>query len=126
MARPRKPTSVLRLTGAFKNHPERERDRENEPVVTEPLGEPPDKLDEAQAARWNEFAGWCPWLTVADRFVTEMACRLVMKIRNGEAKAPEYAILRGYLSDLGMTPVARSKVKVPGKLERKNAFKELA
>lgn len=126
MPRPRTPTTVLKLRGGFKKHPGREKARENEPVVTEPLGPADEKLDEAQAARWNEIAERCPWLTVVDRTAVEVVCRLWTTMRAGSFKAAEYLALMNCLGRLGMTPVDRSKVKVPGKLEKKNAFKELA
>ena len=126
MSRPRTPTTVLKLRGAFKNHPEREKERENEPEVTEPLGAAPDKLDESQTARWNEIATWCPWLTVADRVLVELVCRLWTASRNNTASPADYKTLLSALAHLGMTPVDRSKVKVSAKKTPKNKFRELA
>ncbi len=126
MGRPRKPTRVLELQGAFKKDPQRRAARENEPEVTEPLGPPPDKLNEAQSARWREIESWCPWLTVADRTTAEIAARLWQGMRDGTAKGPDLKTLLTCLSHLGMTPVDRSKVKVPGKQKAKNKFGELA
>jgi hypothetical protein len=54
MSRPRTPTAVLELRGAFKEHPERARERAGEPRPTEPLGEPPKRLKPADAMpKWR-------------------------------------------------------------------------
>ena len=42
MARPRKPTNILKLTGSAKKHPDRMRERENEPEEKDPIGKAPD------------------------------------------------------------------------------------
>ena len=122
MGRPRTPTAVLRLRGAFKKHPEREKEREGEPEVTEPLGDPPDCLNEAQVARWHEVSGWCPWLTVADRLGVEIVARLWVDLRDGKAGAPELKSLITCLSHLGMFATDRAKIKVPGKQKKANKF----
>lgn len=113
MSRPRKPTKVLELNGAFERNPQRKKDREHEPPPAGPLGDPPKHLDEALAARWREIQGWAPWLMETDQPLVESTCRLWMTIRNGVAKTADYTSLLGYLSKLGMTPVDRSKVQMP-------------
>lgn len=125
MARPRTPTTVLKLRGAFKEHPKREKEREGEPEVREPLGDPPDTFDESLTARWVEVSTWCPWLTIADRPAVEATCRLWTKMRNNDMKGGDWATLLGYLCRLGMVPTERSKVKVPGKKPKANPFGEL-
>lgn len=122
MPRPRKPTAVLKLTGAFAKNPKREKDREGEPEILEPLGPPPGNLNEAQSARWQEIAGWCAWLTVVDRPMVEIVAKLWQAVRDGEASPPELKTLVTCLSHLGMTPVDRSKVKVLAKPKAKNQF----
>lgn len=122
--RKRTPTTVLELRGAFKNHPERKAERVNEPQVTTPLGGAPDVFNEAQRARWSEIAEWCPWLTIADRPVVEMAVRLWQAMRDGGK--PDHKTLLACLAHLGMTPADRSKVKVPPKPEDKNPYAEFA
>ena len=111
--RPRTPTQVLKIRGSFEKHPERAKEREGEPTQWEPLGEPPQHLDEAHQARWREIAGWAPWLGDTDRPLVESTCHLWMAIRNGTAKSADYALLTANLSKLGMTPVDRSKVRMP-------------
>lgn len=127
MGRPRKPTRVLELSGAFKKNPQRRREREGEPEANEPLGDPPDRLDEAERARWIELSRDYTWLGRADRVALEMAARQMAAIIRDGGKASDYAVLRGYLSDLGGMAGSRSKIKVPGeKTKPKNAFGRLA
>ena|SRR6266446_5000468 len=113
MARPRTPTQVLKMRGAFENHPKRGKERDREPAQWEPLGDPPKHLDEAHQARWLEIAAWAPWLGETDRPLVEATCHLWMTIRNGTAKSADYALFTANLSKLGMTPVDRSKVQMP-------------
>lgn len=113
MGRPRKPTRVLELTGAFRHDPQRRRERENEPEPTPGLGKPPACLSESQKARWREIAKYCPWLTVADRPMVEMTARLWQLMRDGAASVGEIKQLAANLAHLGMTPADRSKIKVP-------------
>lgn len=63
MGRPRKPTRMLELSGYSAKHPERRKEREGEPIVTEPLGSPPAYLDESERACWEELSGMAYRLT---------------------------------------------------------------
>ena len=119
MSRPRLPTKVLELRGAFRHDPARRRQREGEPEPKGALGKPPDALDEAERARWKDIATWCTWLTIADRVIVEQTCRLWMLERHGDASAAQSKQLASNLGRLGMTPSDRSKVKVPGPPQRK-------
>ena len=126
MGRPRTPTKVLELRGSFKRHPERRVDRAGEPEVTEPLGDPPDDLDEAERARWIELAREMPWLGRADRAGVWAAAKQYAVLKRQGGKASDWAVFRGYLSDLGGMAGSRSKVKVPGAPAKKaNAFGQL-
>jgi len=55
MPRPRKPTNILKLTGADKRHPERMRERENEPENKNPLGDAPADLNKTEAKYWEQI-----------------------------------------------------------------------
>lgn len=72
MATPRKPTAILELNGAFKNHPARGRARANEPKPDPDLGLPPGRLTK------NEKAAWCE-IAVGDLIFNEhgAVCRVV-------------------------------------------------
>ncbi len=124
--RKRTPTSVLELRGAFKKHPERGRERDGEPEVTEPLGDPPDCLNEAIAARWREIAGWCPWLRAPDRVLLELTVRIWQGLRDGSASPADRKTLVTCLAELAMPVTERSKIKVPPKQADKNPYAELA
>lgn len=119
----RKPTNVLEIRGSFKKHPERRKERENEPRDDRELGECPGHLDEAQAQAWREIVEVAipGVLVAADALTVEMAARLVARMRNGDVRASEFAILKGLLGAMGMTPADRSKIIMP-KSESANRF----
>jgi hypothetical protein len=114
MARPRTPTSVLEIRGAFKANPQRAQDRANEPVVTEPLGEPPKTFTGDQIQAWTDIVNYAPKgvLTSADTLAVERAARLLAKIRMGSASETEGRSFDALLGKFGMTPSDRSKVSV--------------
>src|SRR5688572_24240769 len=53
VARPRTPTAVLELKGAFKKDPKRKKAREGEPVVEAPIGVPPKHIGEVAKSVWR-------------------------------------------------------------------------
>jgi hypothetical protein len=126
MPRPRKPTRTLELTGAFRKHPERRQERENEPQIDEPLGDPPDCLNEAERARWLDIAGMYPWLNFSHRLIVEQAARLWALERSGKAKTGDSKLLQTAIRILGGTPSDSSKVKMPPKPADTNPYAELA
>ena len=123
MARPRKPTAVLELTGAFQKNPQRR--RANEPKPTGSLGEPPVDFDEVLRALWQDLARMVPAgvLTNADRWLVELTCRTMRQVRKGTALAAERNLLLSCLSRMGLTPADRSKIAVP---QEKQDLDELA
>ena len=114
MSRPRKGFSELELSGSFAKHPERRRERENEPM---PRGElpknPPSYFTPEQAEIWRELRRGAPdgVLTDADYHCVELACILMAKVRAGEAKPSEIAVLSSLLARLGLTPADRNRVR---------------
>ena len=134
--RPRTPTNILRLRGVEKNHPERLKERENEPVNKSPLGNPPRHLSKAQKAAWREIVKYSisGVLGQADRIAVEMAATLLVKCRGLEyefqdkvkklwATNAEQNLLFKYLAQFGMTPADRSKINLPGQ-GKKNSFED--
>jgi phage terminase small subunit len=113
----RKTTAELALSGALDAKPGRYAGRRSEPTPMEPLGTPPDHLNTIQKAIWHEIADLCPpdVLFGSDRIVLEMVCRLIEKLRAGTIKALEQNLLLTSLQQLGMTPLARSRIAVPAK-----------
>lgn len=120
----RKPTALLELRNSFANNPARKRD--NEPIVTEPLGMPPDRLTEDQAMAWQEIANNCApgVLMQADRHSLEMAAVLLAEFwaNSVNMKGTHINLLERLLSKFGMTPSDRSKVTASGGAEKENPF----
>ena len=76
MARPRKPTALLELQGAFNHDPQRKRARQNEPLFTTPLPDPPETLRPYFAKAWRQIKARGYWLTSADQFLVKIAATL--------------------------------------------------
>ncbi|HEN8733336.1 TPA: hypothetical protein U8207_001723 [Pseudomonas putida] len=127
MARPRKPTNVLELTGAFKKDPQRRRED------AEPVGEltaPPAHINGAVLHAWKEIAKYAPRdvLTNSDRLTLELAANLLAQFRTNPLDFPAAKLVRleAMLGKFGMTPADRSKVGGGKKDAPKgNAFAEL-
>lgn len=129
MARPRTPTKILEARGAFVKHPERRRERAQEPVVNEGIGDPPHWLTAEQAVVWTETARVAgTWLTAADRILLEQFSVNVAFARKVQANpdgvpldAQAQGVILRQASMLGLSPSDRSKVKVPGGREKPKA-----
>lgn len=125
--RPRKPTELHVISGSASKHPDRMRERADEPEVDgEDLREAPapDHLDERLAAIWKEVTGYlhARVASAPDLIALEALVRLVGVMRSGEAVAADYARLQAYLGEFGMTPASRSKVAQGKKSEGKKGF----
>jgi hypothetical protein len=112
MSRPRKPTATLEQTGAFIKHPERKRDREGEPMPTEPLGDPPDRLGQEEKAIWYELSDQWPWAKKSDRVSMELIANLLATFRNKRYSVGELAQLTSQIGRMGGTPSDRTRIKV--------------
>jgi hypothetical protein len=110
MSRPRTPTAILELRGAYRKNPQRRRDRGGEPLITTPLGDPPAGLSDSEQAVWREMASIGHWLTGADRFLLEIAVSLVARHRAGELEGPATSKLIAALRNLGFAPVDRGRL----------------
>jgi hypothetical protein len=115
MGRPRKPTSILELTGAFEKNPNRAILRVNEPIPSNDVGDPPPYFNEYLTSIWNEIIeNAAPGVIKrSDRLVIEAWCQIIAYIRCGIAQAPTFAQHKAYAQQFGMTPAARSLVQVP-------------
>lgn len=130
MARPRKPTHLHVVSGSAKKHPDRMRERENEPA---PSGadlrdmDAPDHLDKMHAELWNELRHQLHPRVSSEQDATafEALVRLVMTMRLGNAAAADFARLQAYLGEFGMTPASRSKVAQSKKPEAPKGFAAL-
>jgi hypothetical protein len=113
MARPRTPTTVLELSGAFKNYPSRGRDRKDEPRIATALPEPPGYLDSGSAAMWLQMKSRGYWLTSADQFLVEIAATLMARYRIDELRSGDVSLLIGLLGKIGFSPSERGKMNLP-------------
>lgn len=115
MPRARKPTNVLKFTGAFDKNPKRGEQRKNEPKSTDPIGDPPPELEGHALTAWKRIVSECPpgVLTKRDRIVVQAAAVLTGRMIRGEDDAKLLSQLRVFLGELGMTPAAASKVSAP-------------
>jgi len=115
MARPRLPTALLQLRGAFKHDPSRLRARQHEPIVTTALPEPPPNLPKPARLAWLEIKSNGFWLTSADRFLVQIAATLMARYRFEEMKSGDVSLLIGVLSKIGFSPKERGSMKLPTK-----------
>lgn len=113
MARPRTPTKILEARGAFKKDPQRKR---NEPVVTTPLGSPPDWFDRNQADAWGELVSRVPpgIATSADWPVMCQCAVMFAKFVSSptEFTAAEHGRLSALLGKFGFSPSDRASLGV--------------
>lgn len=129
MGRPRKPTNILELKGAFKANPQRREQRKFEPKNLPALGDCPDWFSEVEKKAWADLVRCAPAgvLTSADEQSMELAARLLARsreaqiVRNnvtGELYAitgltsAEHGQLIQLLGKFGMNPADRSRVSV--------------
>ncbi len=103
MAPPRKSLAQAALSGALYKNPQRYRNRV-EPVVDEPLGDPPDYLKPAEVEAWEEFRVHLPWLNKSHRGITHIACVLQARMAADELGVPGMNLLRQVLGKMGATP----------------------
>jgi hypothetical protein len=131
MARNHLPKNIHILKGTAKQHPERMRERENEPVNKAPIGRPSKYLNTVEKRFFKEIVknSIDGVLGEADRIAVECAAQLLFKVRglniqDGEvvpASAGEQQLLIKYLGQFGMLPADRAKISIdPGK--KKSAF----
>lgn len=125
MGRPRTPTKVIEMRGAFRKNPNRKR---TDPQVKGPIGNAPKHLSAKEKKIWDEVVENAPVgvLTSADRIALEEMCSLIYERRYDLASMPcsKRNLLRSYVGVFGMTPGDRSRVNVPGPKER-NRFEGL-
>ena len=113
MARPRKPTAVLKFTGRFDGHPAKLAARSLEPGQRARLAEePPADLPAELHDVWRKLVAVAPLDVLADcdEYAVVAACILISRLYNMSITTAELAQLRIYLGEFGMTPAARSRV----------------
>jgi hypothetical protein len=109
MPRPRKPLALAKITGSYAKDPGRYRGR-NEPLVIDPVGDPPEWLTPSQADSWRSIVVDMPWLNSSHVGITGIAAILVAKMATGELGIPGMQLLRVTLGQMGGTPADFPKV----------------
>jgi phage terminase small subunit len=128
MPTPRKTTEQHRISGQLSARPQRFADqgRGTEPTPDPVVGNAPRHLNDAQKTIWREVMSEIPpcVATKADRLCIEIAVRMIERMRHvhvetdckpgcpGVMTSSDYSTLNRCLSQLGMTPSDRSKIKV--------------
>jgi hypothetical protein len=107
------PTALLELRGGFKNRPSRRRARENEPVVTTPLPDPPPSLSTPVKAAWAEMRERGFWLKAPDKYLVEIAATLMARYRLEDVKPGDVSLLIGLLGKIGFSPKERGTMNLP-------------
>lgn len=114
MGRPRTPSNILDITGAYRKNPQRR--HTGEPAPPNGIGSAPDSLPTDSKACWDELASnACPGtLGNSDRLWLERAACLLAKSRNkpDEFTSSNETALQAYLCKLGMNPADRSRLRV--------------
>ena len=127
--RPRKPTAVHDITGAFKKNPQRKKERSGEPVPVDGIDKvPPPHFNQFQSAVYLEILEQIPprVATVSDKIIVEITAVLLAEFRfMGKLKSADLSLLIKNLSQLGMTPADRSKINLPGAPKKENPFKKV-
>lgn len=102
------------MRGSFKQNPQRLKERQNEPVVMEPLGDAPEGWTGDKLQAWSDIVNTAPAgvLTKADRLAVELAAGLLARHRIMPITGTDLSQLSGFLGKFGMTPSERSKVSV--------------
>lgn len=133
MARPRTPSNVLELHGAFKKNPQRKR---KDPEGAGPFSvDPPAEMPGAVRPRWNEIVARLPKvaLTSSDEIAVEAAAHCLHGIRELGQHAWRDPLfgklsgeLRAWLGKLGMTPQDRTRIApLPEKPNAGNPFSDV-
>ena len=141
--RPPKPPELKLMQGTDRT----DRVNEDEPVAEERLGDPPKRLSKLAKEMWLEFAPVYWWLGDADRPTFERFCETFALLRKTTTEVnksgPVQTVKSGYettsgamqawskldtaldriASDLGQTPVSRTKIRT-GKKPVENPWSE--
>ena len=126
MPAPRKPTAIHALTGAMQAHPERFRDRANEPKPEPDNGDAPKWLDQDSEAIWHELQTEVAHgvLTRQDRRAFAMLCCLLAEFQASPTgmQTSRISVMNSLLGQFGMTPATRSKVTAAPDAKPENRF----
>ncbi len=114
MGKPRKPSAILEVNGAFKKNPNRRRN--NEPKIDKPVGKPPVYFDKEQVKMWNEIkASLVDGVALfSDKFSLELLCNTLVQYRRDPFTftAADKSQLKAMLSHFGMSPSTRANIEI--------------
>jgi len=124
--RPRKPSNILDISGAFKAHPERKAARANEPEVVGELGDAPDWMTPAQKSIWREIAKEMHKNVCGEQDRQQFASLVLVteRIRKPDAPIAAFAEQRMMLARFGLNPADRSRVQQGKPKKDDNPFAE--
>jgi hypothetical protein len=122
MPRQRQSLAQARATGAFYKNSKRYENRA-EPLVTEPVGDPPDWMRAEAATAWEDFRQRLPWLNRSHRGITEIASILIARMAAGTLGVPGMNLLRQCLGSMGATPATSRFTLTPEKEDEDPAAK---
>lgn len=121
MARPRTPAKILELRGAFAQNPQRRREDSEGSAPFE--AEPPTHLPQECVPAWRWIVSRLPLITLysCDEIAVECAARTLAGywLTRDLNHLKE---LRQWLTQLGMTPQARTKIPPAEKNDKQNRF----
>lgn len=126
--RPPKPTNLLELSGAYKKHPERRKQRANEPQpVSGALSPFQDMEGKTQSQAWDLLMVCIPpeLLTPTEWPVIYEMSRLMFLSWNDACTASERHLLAAYFGKFGMTPSDRARIQVSQEKKPQNRFADL-
>lgn len=115
MPRARTPLAKAKATGQdIGTNKARFEDRE-EPIVKDPLGDPPAWLKKAsEREAWETLRADLPWLNRSHRSLVAIASTILGRLIVGEDVGVQALnLLRQALGSMGATPSDASKVKMP-------------
>ncbi len=114
MGRPRKPSAILDLKGAYSKNPNRKRN--NEPKIDKPVGKPPSYFDKEQVKMWNEIKSSLVdgVALLSDKFSLELLCNTLVQYRRDPFAftAADKSQLKAMLSHFGMSPSTRANIEI--------------
>lgn len=125
--RPRKPTNLLELSGAYKKDPQRKKARQNEPSGGGGLGPyPGSRVGMTEEDAWNIIRTKAPKgvLEEADEEHVMLIARLMFLSWNDACTASERHLLATLLGKIGMNPSDRSRLQVASKEKPKNRWSD--
>lgn len=126
--RPRKPTQVLELSGAFKKDPQRKRARANEPQPLGSLPPYPGSMEGGtQEDAYNLIVATAPpgVLTDADLITVLELSRILCLSWRDACTASERHLLLATLGKLGMNPSDRTRLQVAPEKKPKNRWSDV-